>query len=788
MRENKIAIAIGDRVLLDDGTAVVMHLDRTGVEVRDVRGEVVWIEWPDLGSVDPIDGSSPSDAAALQSFAEEWNRLDVETREEALFRLGVVLEVITGFRHGHREFALPGEPSNLFDPGRGSSLTVRCQRMADRLTHEAATARGGNVRGAVSVRTVQTWVRQWEESGLLGLVDGRRAKRVDVFSTLPLAWRMAAHDVVGEFDGDVSTVNRREVRRRIMVRLRDLGEGLEGPERTLGRYISHLMRSRGGTTRAQRSNKLRGASGTQSFPALLPGQVIAIDVTRSDAMVWCPVRGGACSVEIISAIDVATRMILALRVVPLSADSHDAALLVYDVLRPFSQVVDGTSVSDWAWAGIPERIEFYIDDPGADPDCSGVEVTCPRTCRSVRTAPGLQGAHTVPGVRPVAIRADHGSIFVSQVTRDLLARFGIDLALSRTRRPLDNGILERWHETLQRALQQLPGYKGRNPSERGRTVGTGPDDGLLLTAIELEQFLRRWVALDYHRSPQSGLHLPNGEHVNMRPIAMFDALLEISGRIHVPQRPDLIYDFLPTRWGTVQSNGVEFADLVYDCPELDGLRSVPIGTFRPGDRAMPFLYDPHDVNRVWFRRRRSRRRRTPGRAVRRGLPSPEPSGANLGRDRRPHGLGAPGTFRRAPCAAHPPHRVLHERAALTATPRTAPTDTSTTSSRPGAVMTSHVEITNTGRLIQDVVRDLRGRGGRVPITRLGHPTGAYVTVSAPDAPTPLPEAITEAARILAALDDTRPDEMTDVFYIRAFNELMVVLDDLLAALGESRAG
>ncbi|MFJ2517544.1 hypothetical protein ACIOWF_01130 [Cellulosimicrobium cellulans] len=601
MDENRIAISADDRVLLDDGTAVVLHVDRAGIEVRDVRGEVAWIEWPDLGPVDPIVGGDPAEAPALRSFADEWNRLDAEARAEAMFRLGVVQEVTTGFRHGHLEFALPGEPSGLFDPGSGHSLTVRCQRMAERLGHEARIARGGNVRGSVSVRTVHMWIRQWENAGLLGLVDGRRAKRVEVFSTIPLAWRSVAHEVVAEFDGDVSTVNLREVHRRIKVRLKELGHVLAVPQRAAGRYVSHLMRAQGETTRAQRSNKLRGVSGTQSFPALLPGQIVAIDVTRSDVMVWCPVRGSACSVEIISAIDVATRMILALRVVPLSADSHDASLLMYDVLRPFSQIVDGTTITDWAWAGVPERIEFYVDDADTDQDCSGVEVSCPRTCRSLRTAPGLQGEHTVPGVRPIAVRADHGSIFVSQIFRDLLGRLGIDLALSRTRRPIDDGILERWHETLQRGLQQLPSFKGRNVSERGRMVGVGSDDGPLLTAVELERFLRRWVALDYHRSPHSGLHLPSGERVDMRPVDMFDALLKISGRIHVPQRPDLIYDFLPSRWGTVGQAGVEFADLVYDGPELDGLRMVPVGTFRPEDRAMPFFYDPHDVSRVWFR-------------------------------------------------------------------------------------------------------------------------------------------------------------------------------------------
>ncbi|WP_277212711.1 Mu transposase C-terminal domain-containing protein [Isoptericola croceus] len=603
MKANRIAVEQGAMVLTYDGTAVVVHVDVQGVELRDVRGQVEWVPWPDvtmMQSLDPAVGEVP----ALHSFAAEWERLDDGAREEALFRLGIVQEIVTGFRHGHADLALPGEPNATFDPASGFSLTARCERMAKLLRHEALTGRAGGFDVTqVSGRTLYKWVKAAEEGGLLGLVDQRRARTTEVFSTIPLAWRQAAHEVVADFDGDVSTVNLREVHRRIKVRLHEAGHSIVAPQRASGRFVAHLMRTRGATTRAQRSNKLRGVAGTQSYAAMVPGQIVAIDVTRFDAMVWCPVRGGACSVEVISAMDVATRVILALRVVPLSANSHDASLLMYDAMRPFSQVVEGTSVSDWAWAGVPERIEFYSDASGAEPDCSGVEVTCPRTCRSLRIAPGMQGEHLVPGVRPAAVRSDHGSIFLSPVFRHLLDRCGIDHPRSRRSHPIDNGILERYHETLQRAAQQLPGYKGRNVSERGRTVGLGgADDAItLLTAPELEKFLRRWIVFDYHRQPHDGLQLPGTHRTGVRPIDMFDALLKVTGRLHVPQRPDLLYDFLPTRWATVGHSGVELSGLTYDSPELEGLRSAPKGTFRAEDRAMPFHYDPHDVNRIWFR-------------------------------------------------------------------------------------------------------------------------------------------------------------------------------------------
>ncbi|MFC8730927.1 hypothetical protein ACFT5B_00515 [Luteimicrobium sp. NPDC057192] len=98
-------------------------------------------------------------------------------------------------------------------------------------------------------------------------------------------------------------------------------------------------------------------------------------------------------------------------------------------------------------------------------------------------------------------------------------------------------------------------------------------------------------------------------------------------------------------------------------------------------------------------------------------------------------------------------------------------------------MTAYIEIANLGRLAQDTVHDLRARGGHIPITRLGQPTGAYLVVAKPDAPMSLLEAITEAVGLLDAFDDTRPDEMTPLFTLHAYNELTIVLRDLLNALG-----
>ena len=52
----------------------------------------------------------------------------------------------------------------------------------------------------------------------------------------------------------------------------------------------------------------------------------------------------------------------------------------------------------------------------------------------------------------------------------------------------------------------------------------------------------------------------------MCPLEMWDARIEATGRIDVPQTPDLIYQFLPVKWLTISHQGVECANLVYDSP------------------------------------------------------------------------------------------------------------------------------------------------------------------------------------------------------------------------------
>lgn len=591
MSDGRTSLTEGARLLTEVGTAVAIAVLGSGVRLRDSVGNVTEIDWREIGSLRTItDGEV---AAVIEALRPMWDALDTDARNVALMRLEVVQEIVTGYRDGHPELARPGEPRPPFGPGFGVSETKRCTVMAEILSREGEfdrlrqrRLRDGEIQSVGnSPSTVKSWLREWRKGGLVALVDGRSLRPSRGWDLIDERFREAATREFDALDGDRSTVSIDELHRRTLVSLKNEGiTNLATPKRITQQFLSSLKHGRGATTRAQKTHKLHEVSGTKNYPAIRPGQVVAIDVTRADNLVFDALSGRPFSVEIITAIDVATRVVLAIRVVPRSANALEAGLLMYDVCRPFSLLVDGTRISDWRWVGLPEQL-----------DLSRVSVKADRRI-IIPDFSTLQGEHAIPSIRPDAAHCDNGSIFVSTADREVLKSLGIDLLLSRKGKPTDNPHVERWHETIQRGLQQIPGYKGRNVSERGRLVA----DEALLTAQELQIHLRRFVALDYHREPHDGIILPNEEIARICPLEMWDSMVELTGRIDVPQHPDLIYQFLPIKWGTIDQAGVEFSNLTYDSTVLDPYRDKQKGRWRDRDAAAPFFVDPHDLSRIWF--------------------------------------------------------------------------------------------------------------------------------------------------------------------------------------------
>lgn len=591
-------LSVGARLLGEDGYLVVTALGRHTVTVGTSTGESRDIGYGDVAAADVVDGQVCAVSRALEPW---WSSLPVAVRRAALDKLAVVQEVVTAYSLGHPRLALPGEPFAPFGDN-SISLSRRCEVMARQLSYEQSVNRqflrrlhdGERASTRVSPRTVHNWVRAWQREGLRGLVDRRALKLRQGFEAIDERVREIVDAIFKRFDGDVSRVNITAIEAELRLQMKDQGlSEVQVPQRLLQEYLSERQRALGRTTRSHRSRRLRrAASAHTSYAAMHPGHLV-MDATRADVRVWDEIHECPRNVEVLTIMSAATRVVVALRVTPRSGNALEAGLALYDALRPMSMLVDGTTIDDWRWCGVPESLD--LSDVAVH---RSVKRVIPPG-QSLSALSDVQGEHVKPGVTPSSLRCDHGSVFLSEHFMALLRDFGIDLMLSRGSKPTDNPQIERYHETLQRAYQSLPGYKGRNVSERGRKVDDNTEK--LLTATELERHLRRFIALDYHRERHDGLTLPDRPGIRLTPLEMWDAMVAVTGRIHVPQHPDLIYQFLPIRWLTIGHAGVEYKNLVYDAEILKEFRDVRRGAFRAQDRAVPFHYDPRDMTRIWFR-------------------------------------------------------------------------------------------------------------------------------------------------------------------------------------------
>ena len=88
--------------------------------------------------------------------------------------------------------------------------------------------------------------------------------------------------------------------------------------------------------------------------------------------------------------------------------------------------------------------------------------------------------------------------------------------------------------------------------------------------------------------------------LELSPNDAFEIGVARAGRMLVPARADLVYDFLPVAWRTIQHYGVELHGLRYDGPGLNGYRNRRATS--PGRHAgkWPIRFDPDDISRVFF--------------------------------------------------------------------------------------------------------------------------------------------------------------------------------------------
>jgi hypothetical protein len=212
----------------------------------------------------------------------------------------------------------------------------------------------------------------------------------------------------------------------------------------------------------------------------------------------------------------------------------------------------------------------------------------------------LSEVEHVPGVPvcpPETIVIDHGKAFLSTHVIAVCTRMGISIQPAQPKKPTDKPTVERFFRTLREGLiQYLPAYKGPDIYSRGERI----EDAAFYYIHELEDIIREWVALVYHRTKHAGLTLPDWPHLELSPNEMYEAGVAAAGFLRIPRSPDLVYDFLEVVPRTIQHYGVEAHGLRYNGDALNDYRNSESPYGGELDGKWPIRVNPDDVRYVYF--------------------------------------------------------------------------------------------------------------------------------------------------------------------------------------------
>jgi hypothetical protein len=267
--------------------------------------------------------------------------------------------------------------------------------------------------------------------------------------------------------------------------------------------------------------------------------------------------------------DLFTRCICGLRVTPVSTKAVDVAGVLYQTVVPLPAQEDWPEQACWPYHGVPQHLVFTEEG----------------------RLPGM------PVCPPETLVVDNGKAFLSAHLISVCTRLGISTQPAQPMKPTDKPTVERFFKTLREGLiQYLPAYKGPDIYSRGEKV----EDEAFFFLNELEDVIREWVALVYHRTAHDGLAVPQWPHLRLSPNEMYEIGVARAGLLRVPATPELAYEFLEVRQRTIQHYGVEIDGLRYNGDALEPYRDTesPYGGEHAG--RWPFRINPDDVRYAYF--------------------------------------------------------------------------------------------------------------------------------------------------------------------------------------------
>ncbi|MEU4360353.1 Mu transposase C-terminal domain-containing protein [Promicromonospora sp. NPDC023987] len=552
-------VTVGTRVSTDGAWFTVLGIEAERLRLRGSGGQTVLVHTATL-LADPSTTIVGADTEPVEALGPALANLTPAQQAQLDERLAQVRELLTGYTSGSADSAMDGEPRSQYDP----TLPV-----ADRYAAKATEL-------GVTMRTLERWVAAFRETGPAGLLDGRGLRVTDPLGGVDERWLAMCRTVLAEHT-DAARPTQNLLLQRVAARLAaEHGQGVvpEPGRRKARAVLGEISRGTNaftGSTKGKRSIANRPGGAYGRLRPTRPGEYLLLDTTPLDVFAMEPVTLRWVRVELTIAMDLYSRSITGLRLSPMSTKAVDAALVLFESLRPDSRARTGGGLLPYA--GLPDLV-VVADDPPTD-----------------GTGKGLAG------VAAETVVVDHGRIYLSHHLLGVCARLGISVQPARPLTPTDKAAVERFFRTVrEQLLAALPGYTGPDVHSRG----ADPEGCAYFFIDELESILREWVGGVYHQRPHGGLADPHVPGLDLSPAEMFAGGVSRTGRLRVPARADLVFDFLPVAWRTIQHYGVELGGLRYNGPVLTPYRNRTSGFTGPHTGKWPVRYDSDDVSRIYF--------------------------------------------------------------------------------------------------------------------------------------------------------------------------------------------
>ena len=553
-------LKVGARVLYDGNVWSVEGLDGCSVRIRETNGQLALVATRELCGAPDFQVLDQGTKDIRWSTAE-FDNLPQNVKSEVLEFAAHLNEALTGFRSGSPDVAESEEPREGYDPC-WTGITERLERKRKEL--------------GISRSSIHEKVRRYRAQGVLGLVDRRRTKPRSLIARQDSRVIEAMLAVLNDLTEKSNASCTRIFIYTELYLTRKYGPDVVSlpSESTMRRVLKELTKGRGtfGPAKGRRSIANRPETPFGRLKASRPGEVVLIDSSPLDVFALDPIKGWA-SHELIIALDVYTRSILAWRITPKNPKAVDAVLLLRDIITPTTMRPHWPESVRWPYHGVPETL--------------------------LLNGPGEQGVAGVPVVAPETVAVDRAKIYLSAAFWNACGLLGINVRPARPYQPEDKAQVERIFLTIRKGFwEYLPGYKGPDIWSRGKDI----EQAAFYLTSEIEEIFAEWVVRIYQRKKHDGLRMPGVPKVRLSPNEMYEHGLQTAGFIRVPPITDLYYALLPVEWRKIHHYGVEIGTLKYDGAGLNGCRNRESSWGGPHRGLWPISVDPRDRKRCYFQR------------------------------------------------------------------------------------------------------------------------------------------------------------------------------------------